>query len=65
VHCDLRSREKAQTAFQEAEALNPDSKIIIVGCYSELSPEELMVLGADEVVGVKEKRAIHKYVASS
>ena len=57
------AERKLRQLFRRLKVLNPDSKIIIVGCYSELSPEELTVLGADEVVGVKEKRAIHKYVA--
>lgn len=50
------AERKLRQLFRRLKGLNPNSKIIITGCYSQLSPNELRELGADEVIGVREKR---------
>ncbi|HDP77572.1 MAG TPA: tRNA (N(6)-L-threonylcarbamoyladenosine(37)-C(2))-methylthiotransferase MtaB [Mesotoga infera] len=57
------AERKLRQLFRRLKGLNPNSKIIIAGCYSELSPDQLRRLGADEVIGVREKTAIHKFVS--
>ena len=57
------AERKLRQLFRRLKGLNPNSKIIITGCYSQLSPYELRERGADEVIGVREKKAIHKYVS--
>ncbi|HCO70123.1 MAG TPA: tRNA (N(6)-L-threonylcarbamoyladenosine(37)-C(2))-methylthiotransferase MtaB [Mesotoga infera] len=57
------AERKLRQLFRRLKGLNPNAKIIIAGCYSELSPEQLRSLGADEVIGVREKTAIHKFVS--
>ncbi len=57
------AERKLRQLFRRLKGLNPNSKIIVAGCYSELSPNQLRKLGADEVIGVKEKTAIHRFVS--
>lgn len=58
-----QAERKLRQLFRHLRSLNPEAKIMVVGCYSQLSGEELIRLGANEALGVKEKLDIEKYVA--
>ncbi len=56
------AERKLRQLLRRLKAKNPGSLFIVVGCYSELSPNDLKRLGVDVVLGVKEKRRIKSYV---
>jgi threonylcarbamoyladenosine tRNA methylthiotransferase MtaB len=57
------AERKLRQLFRRLLALNPDSKIVVVGCYSELAGEELKKIGAHAVLGVRAKGEIERYVS--
>ena len=58
------AERKLRQLFRRLLSLNPDSRIVVVGCYSELAGEELKKLGAHAVLGIQAKGEIEKYVSS-
>ena len=46
------AEKKCRAAIRQAHKLNPSAKIAVIGCFSELKPEELAVMeGVDLVLG--------------
>jgi len=46
---------KSRKLIRHLRRANPDSPVVVTGCYAELSPEEVEALGVDLVVGNKDK----------
>jgi len=56
---DYRSRQAIRKAFR----LNPQSFIIVTGCYAQLSPRDVAQLeGVDLVLGNREKFSLERYL---
>lgn len=54
---------KSQRAVKKARKLNPEAKIIAVGCYAQLYPEEIAAIkGVDLILGNNEKFNIPDYL---
>lgn len=54
---------KCRKAVRQALHRNPDSKIIVIGCYAQLKPEEIAGIdGVDLVLGAAEKFNLLNYV---
>ena len=49
------SVRKCRTQLRRAKKENPEAFVAICGCFSELSPEEVLELGADLVAGSKDR----------
>ncbi len=50
------SDRKCKKVVAEAKRHNPDSRIVIIGCYAQLKPEEISrIPGVDMVLGAHEK----------
>ena len=48
--------KKCRAAVRKAKKLSPDSKIVMIGCYAQLKPEEIAKIpDVDMVLGAKEK----------
>lgn len=48
--------KKCKKVVREAKKINPDSTVVIVGCYAQLKPEEISAIpGVDLVLGANEK----------
>ena len=45
--------KKSRNAISRAKSKNPFAKIIVTGCYAQLSSEEIKNLGVDFVVGTQ------------
>ena len=56
------AERKLRQLYRRLKIKNPGSKFVIVGCYSELSPEELKELGFDLILGVKDKLRIKEFL---
>ena len=52
------AERKLRQLFRRLLSLNPDSKIVVVGCYSELAGEELKKIGAHTVLGVRDRKSV-------
>lgn len=59
------SDRKSRQMIHRARALNPDAVIAVAGCYSQVSPDEVRVSGADIVIGNTDKCAIVDLVLSA
>jgi len=46
---------KSRKLIRHLRRANPDSAVVVTGCYAELSPEDVEELGVDLVVGNREK----------
>jgi len=47
---------KCRKIVRDARAINPDAKVVIIGCYAQLKPQEIAEIeGVDLVLGAKEK----------
>lgn len=58
-NADKETRQVVKTALRT----NPDAKVIIVGCYAQLKPEEILnIKGVSLVLGTSEKFKIHRYI---
>ncbi|OAA31852.1 2-methylthioadenine synthetase [Kosmotoga arenicorallina S304] len=49
------AERKLRQLYRRLKKKSPKSNFVIVGCYSEVNPEELKELGFDLVLGVKQK----------
>ncbi len=57
------AEKKCKTAIKQANKRNPNSKIAIIGCFSQLRPDELANFeGVDIILGNKEKFHLLDYV---
>lgn len=47
---------KCRKAVRDVKKINPDSKVVVIGCYAQLKPKEISEIdGVDLVLGAKEK----------
>lgn len=59
------SDKKSRQMISRAHAANQDAKIVVVGCYAQMSPEAAMKLpGVSLVSGTKEREKIIAYIQS-
>ena len=64
--CSVTENADKQTKAIVKTALktNPEAKIVIIGCYAQLKPEEIAsISGVSLVLGAKEKFNIHEHLA--
>lgn len=55
--------KETKQIVKTAKRTNPDAKVIIVGCYAQLKPEEIAAIqGVNLVLGANEKFKIHEYI---
>lgn len=55
--------KETKQVVKNALKTNPDAKVIIVGCYAQLKPEEISkIKGVNMVLGANEKFKIHEYI---
>ena len=52
------AESKVKSRIRRIKRKYPLSKVMVVGCYPQLSPEEPLKAGADVVLGNKEKKEI-------
>lgn len=58
-NADKETRQIVRSALRT----NPDAKVIIVGCYAQLKPEEIAAIpGVNLVLGANEKFKINEYI---
>jgi len=57
------AENKVKNRIRRIKRAYPSSKVMVVGCYPQLSPEEVLKVGADVVLGNKEKKEIWKYIS--
>lgn len=58
-NADKQTKSVVRTALRT----NPDAKIIVIGCYAQLKPEEIaQIQGVNMVLGAKEKFNIHEHL---
>ncbi len=63
--CSVTENADKETRYVVKTALrtNPGAKIIVVGCYAQLKPEEIAKInGVSLVLGANEKFKIHEYI---
>lgn len=54
---------KCRYAVRQAQKANPDAKIVIIGCYAQLKPEEIAnIPGVDLVLGAAQKFNVLQYI---
>ncbi|MBP6732920.1 MAG: tRNA (N(6)-L-threonylcarbamoyladenosine(37)-C(2))-methylthiotransferase MtaB [Chitinophagales bacterium] len=59
-NADKETKQVVKTALKT----NPEAKVIIVGCYAQLKPEEIAkIKGVSMVLGANEKFKIHEHLA--
>ncbi|MBL7924221.1 MAG: tRNA (N(6)-L-threonylcarbamoyladenosine(37)-C(2))-methylthiotransferase MtaB [Bacteroidia bacterium] len=57
--------KECKTIVNRAMAVNPEGKVIIVGCYAQLKPDEIAAIpGVDLVLGATEKFNALNYLSS-
>lgn len=55
--------KETKQVVKNALKTNPDARVIIVGCYAQLKPEEISkIKGVSMVLGANEKFKIHEYI---
>lgn len=55
--------KETKQVVKNALKTNPGAKVIIVGCYAQLKPEEIsQIKGVSMVLGANEKFKIHEYI---
>lgn len=58
-NADKETKQVVKTALRT----NPEAKVIVVGCYAQLKPEEISnIKGVNLVLGASEKFKIHEYI---
>lgn len=58
-NADKETKQVVKTALRT----NPKAKVIVVGCYAQLKPEEISkIKGVNLVLGASEKFKIHEYI---
>ena len=57
--------KKCRKIVREAQKINPDGYIAIVGCYAQLKPQEIAgIPGVDAVLGAAEKFRLHEIIGT-
>lgn len=57
------SDRKSRQAIRRAKKTNPDSIVIVMGCYAQTSSEEVLKIpGVNMVIGTKDRNKIIEYV---
>lgn len=55
--------KKNRKIIRKAKKINPDSKVVVIGCYAQLRPEEISEIeGVNMVLGASEKFNVDKYL---
>lgn len=55
--------KETRQIVKSARRANPDAKVIVVGCYAQLKPEEIaQIPGVNMVLGANEKFKINEYI---
>ena len=56
--------KKSRQYIRRMKKVNPDSVVVVTGCYAQISPEEVSAVdGVDIVAGTNEKSHLTDYVA--
>jgi threonylcarbamoyladenosine tRNA methylthiotransferase MtaB len=59
-HADRKCRK----VVEEALLVNPEAKVVVIGCYAQLKPQEIeKIPGVSKIVGAKEKFEVERYVS--
>lgn len=59
------AESKGRNIIRRAHKTNPDAKIVVVGCYAQIKPKEIVEIeGVDLVLGAAEKFNILDYIDS-
>ena len=59
-HADRKCRK----VVEEALHVNPEAKVVVIGCYAQLKPQEIeKIPGVSKIVGAKEKFEVERYVS--
>src|SRR4028118_482540 len=57
--------KKCRKIVREAQKVNPNGYVAIVGCYAQLKPTEISVIpGVDAVLGAAEKFRLHELIGT-
>ena len=57
------SDRKSRQIIRRAKKINPDSQIVVTGCYSQTNPKEVMEIeGVNLVLGTRDRKNILEYV---
>ena len=56
---------KSRQIIRQMRRANPNGKVVVTGCYAELSPQEIEALGVDMVVGNDKKDQLPHLVAQA
>ena len=57
--------KKCRKIVREAQKINPDGYVAILGCYAQLKPKEISEIpGVDAVLGASEKFRLHELISS-
>jgi threonylcarbamoyladenosine tRNA methylthiotransferase MtaB len=57
--------KKCRKIVREAQKINPNGYVAIVGCYAQLKPTEISVIpGVDAVLGAAEKFRLHELIGT-
>jgi threonylcarbamoyladenosine tRNA methylthiotransferase MtaB len=58
-NADKQTRQVVKTALRT----NPDAKVVVIGCYAQLKPDEITSIpGVNMVLGANEKFKLHEYL---
>ncbi|CAG0909079.1 unnamed protein product [Cyprideis torosa] len=59
------ANKDCRALVRKAKRLNPDSKVVVLGCYAQLKPEEIAEMsGVDLVLGAKDKFNLSDFLQS-
>jgi threonylcarbamoyladenosine tRNA methylthiotransferase MtaB len=57
--------KKCKKIVKEAQKINPDGFVAIIGCYAQLKPQEIAEIeGVDAVLGAAEKFRLHELIGT-
>ena len=57
--------KKCRKIVREAQKINPDGYVAIIGCYAQLKPQEIAgIPGVDAVLGAAEKFRLHELIGT-
>ncbi len=56
------AERKVQHRIRRIKKQHPKAKVIVVGCYPQLKPEDALRYGADLALGNREKKELHRYI---
>jgi threonylcarbamoyladenosine tRNA methylthiotransferase MtaB len=55
--------KKCKQIVKQAKKTNPEAKVVIIGCYAQLKPDEIEeIKGVDLVLGANEKFRLHEHL---